>query len=1110
MDIERREKLRRTILYSIEALIVVGLLFCAYVFNWVDGRLTYIVEGTEYRTDVVILSNHLKLPDDPDVPGYDFYGWYTDDETFENKFDLSDLPDVLLFKKTVVYAKLVEHHHVYDRNVIVVEPTCTKEGLMADVCNLNGCGDQINTKSVEKISHKFEAKILTAPTCTSLGSQVEICAYYCGTETNYTSIPKIEHSYRDTVLKQPTCTSEGERADVCSYGCGTKINFAPIEKLEHNYKFTVLSEATCVADGEEADVCIYNCGTIVNRTPIEKIPHSYKYNLISDATCMEYGKAEDVCEYDCGEVIEITLEKIPHNFEHKILIESTCMLEGEEADVCSYNCGTKINSQIIAKIPHIFEHRIIEEVSCLKNGSEGDVCTYECGTQINVVKIPKFDHTLENGALEKNVINGNVAFNFTANCTTCLTKIEEKNVSVSKKVHSVHSCLADGKYEYIYVFEKNSYVYVDILPIKPHTLNGVPASTFYSNDNGNILYGTNKVALDENVYLACGSTAPGHYICESCNRYIAVTVERVHEEVRVLDYESTCTELGYYKYVCTSSDCDVIFGYDEIPVLGHALKKSILRQSDNSYLLYSQCNRLDCDYETYDTVTNVRSVITKSANCCEEGVKTYYYTINGVESSFAEPIPMSDHVSQGKCVTDYYIDGRVSVNFPGLIYFGNSGAPDCERSSDGFYFCDICDPNKTNPIYVVVYKPHNYVDIGSSAGTTCSESGTKTQICTYCNTTRVVSNSIAHKFTWTLVVEDRDGNYGREDIVRATAVCSVCSKEAVVEIDANGQDKSYTSYTYKAGSNCKQTAEHVFTFNKTVSGYGKVNVSKSISTNTYGEHRLNGKNLSSLLGTDGVPDGSDIKTLKYSIDGVHLFGNIEIELVCYNVSGALASGWFMCECCNRVISQAVYIDHVIEESGWMTVRAATCDIMGEERAVCDCGEVFTRSIKKLDHNYQYAMTPNFEADSNRILSFTISRDCTGCTTADSAKWKTVTYTPWNASSDEITVEVITPSSCCQIGTTKYIYNKSGVYASCEVTDYGTHSVCGKGIYELQYQVTDKDGNRVWVISSETEGISLPVEYYPINDGDIVNGGFICDECGEFIISSVIVVVEDDE
>lgn len=865
----KREKLVNIIIYSVIALFVVGFLFCAYAFNWIDGRVTFVVNGETYKESTAIRTKNILLPADPTVEGYDFVGWYYDDGTFENKFELSDLHSVYFFGREKVYAKFVKQH---------------------------------------------------------------------------------VHEYVSTVIKEATCAEPGSKGDVCTQ------------------------------DG----------------------------------------------------------------------------------------CDSVINLQTIATLAH----------------------------------------SVTNGTLTKNISGDTVRFDFDCSCSECGKQLGKKNVKVTEKIHSVQTCLVDGKYEYTYKDAETgvSCSYIDIVEKHPHTLNDEFVTKVTEAYDGFVPYGTDNVILDENVEIVCGEPASAHFICEACERYVPVNVKKFHIETSSVLIAPTCTEKGVSKITCSNPECLKEIGNEDIPPLGHD-SDFILTKNGNKFTVTTDCTRVGCDLCIVENIdaTSVSSRITKAATCFSVGEKLYTYMYKGeFEVSCTEPIAKTAHKSQGNVIDSAYFvhydadgNGYVGDSFPGLYYFADQD-PRCEDEDiRGYYFCDDCNSAKTNPIYVRVYINHDY-DMETVKPATCVESGLASGVCKYCGDEKTETISIEdHDYVWTLVIDNPDGVCGVDDIVEAVGECKNCGIDAVVAIDPATDT---VSYEYKLPVKCTDRATHIYTFEKTNTSYGDINAVKNVATSVFGTHSLNGKLISELAGTDGVAENnpaiSGIVTqtsLKLSIDGVYLFAS-DVDPVCYEISGQLVSGWYVCDECNTIREHAVYVDYCVPDYSWVVVTLPTCGEEGLKRGKCNCGETVYKSIPATgDHSMEYSLCES-ASNGGPADSLDICKICTKCDTQFSI---VRTIKKSNAKK-----EVISVGDCCEDGITKYTYTYSGHKLVLEVNVHGPHFLNGVNIDVLK----DADGN----IPSNIEGISLPTDYIAGADGDKVVGGFVCSKCGEFIKSSVIIVNDDSD
>ena len=855
------DKYGKILLYSAFALIAVGFLFCSYVFNWIDGRVTYVVNGEEFNKVTAIRTKHFSLPEEPSVEGYDFAGWYYDDGTFEKEFKLSDLPSVYFLGRKTVYAKLIEQH---------------------------------------------------------------------------------KHTYVSQIIEEPTCA---------------------------------------------------------------------------------------------------------------------------------------------------------------KPGSKGDVCTHEeCDSVINLVTIPELAHSIKDGVINKNVNGKVVTYDFVGSCDVCKQKLDKKNVTVTEKILSVESCLQDGKYEYTYVEKNISCVYTEIVNKLSHTLNGKLLSAITDANGGFVELGTENVFLDEDAVVVCGAPTEGHFVCDVCERFVPVNVKKSHSETSSVVKAPTCTESGVARISCDHADCMQEIRLEEIVPLGHDAKFTLTKTGTSTYKVSTDCLRSGCDLHLEETIKadTVTSRVTKNATCKEKGERVYTCVYNGVETTFIESIPTTPHTSEGKLITSkYFENGKVNIDFPGLCFFGNSDPVACEQETTGYYFCDVCDPESKSPIFVRVYMKHSYTET-TVKEPTCTETGTKKLVCKHCNaeTTKTIPAK-GHKYEWTLVIDNLDGDYGVDDIVKATCKCTGCTLTGEIPIDVA---KDNVSYSYVLPVTCTERARHVYTFSKSNTPYGNVTVKNEVRTTIFGTHYLNGKPISELAGDDGIAENDPAvtgiiatSTLKFSIDGVYLFGT-DKAFSCYNVSGKIVMGWYICDKCDTLREYPVYVDHFVEDDDWVVVTEPTCGVNGVKKGVCGCGETVYKEIAPTGNHDIYYCLENSADNGGAEDSLDICKKCSKCDT-QYTKVRTIKKT-------EAQKTVISLGTCCDDGVVKYAYTYSGRELVCEVNVPGPHFLNGVNVETLR----DANG----YLPSNIEGIFLLPEYTSVADGDKVIGGFKCSECEGYIESSVIIVIMDDE
>lgn len=115
-----------------------------------DGlEIVFVVDDTEYHKVETDGTSEITLPDAPVKDGYDFLGWYLEEEKIDEKtfIDFSSSGTV------TVTAKFTLHEHT-EKTVIGYAPTCTEDGLTDGVkCSI--CGEVITAgKPIKAMGHK--------------------------------------------------------------------------------------------------------------------------------------------------------------------------------------------------------------------------------------------------------------------------------------------------------------------------------------------------------------------------------------------------------------------------------------------------------------------------------------------------------------------------------------------------------------------------------------------------------------------------------------------------------------------------------------------------------------------------------------------------------------------------------------------------------------------------------------------------------------------------------------------------------------------------------------------------------------------------------------------
>ncbi|WP_461810653.1 sialidase family protein [Faecalimonas sp.] len=126
--------------------------------------------------------------------------------------------------------------HSWGKWIIVVEPSCTKEGKEVRVCEKCGLEEK---RVVEPNKHTEKLVNKKATTCTEEGYTGDVVCAVCDEMLQKgKSIKKLEHSFENSkweITKQPTYAENGEKTRVCEV-CGAKETkvIPMLEKVENN------------------------------------------------------------------------------------------------------------------------------------------------------------------------------------------------------------------------------------------------------------------------------------------------------------------------------------------------------------------------------------------------------------------------------------------------------------------------------------------------------------------------------------------------------------------------------------------------------------------------------------------------------------------------------------------------------------------------------------------------------------------------------------------------------------------------------------------------------------------------------------------------------------
>ena len=185
-------------------------------------------------------------------------------------------------------AKEREHPHAAAAWQIVTAPTCSELGSATGTCAECGMEMQI---TLEKIPHVYEREVI-APTCETGGYTKYSCA--CGYVYETEHVKPTGHTLTETVTP-PTCEAEGYTTYTCA--CGYTYNADSVPPVGHTLTATV-TPPTCAEAGFTHYACSV-CDYERDGSPVPPLDHANLTSTRYYATISRDGYTLHTCG-DCG------------------------------------------------------------------------------------------------------------------------------------------------------------------------------------------------------------------------------------------------------------------------------------------------------------------------------------------------------------------------------------------------------------------------------------------------------------------------------------------------------------------------------------------------------------------------------------------------------------------------------------------------------------------------------------------------------------------------------------------------------------------------------------------------------------------------------------------
>ena len=275
-------------------------------------------------------------------------------------------------------ASCEEHVHAFTQQVIVTNPTCTKEGVGYFYC------PEDNTRTqdlpIPALGHAEAVKTI-APTCTEKGYDVHYCTR-CGEvlgRDNYVE-PK-GHAYKVTVVP-PTCTEEGYSIYECA--CGDDFHIGDyVDPLGHDYTSRIVAP-TCTEPGYTVHECS-RCDDHYVDTYTAPLGHDLVHHDGKEPTCDEAGWKE----YDtCSRCDYSSYEALPAYGHHyrKTVHAPSCTEAGHTHYQCLV-CGEEHDDDPVPALGHAYVEYPAKAATCDEAGHNAYHVCSRCG-ESNYEEIP--------------------------------------------------------------------------------------------------------------------------------------------------------------------------------------------------------------------------------------------------------------------------------------------------------------------------------------------------------------------------------------------------------------------------------------------------------------------------------------------------------------------------------------------------------------------------------------------------------------------------------------------------------------------------------------------------------------------------------------------------
>ncbi len=582
-----------------------------------------------------------------------------------------------------------------------------------------------------EVPHDFEVtSVITAATCLKGGVAEKTCKR-CG-EKREEPTEALGHDEQIEVISVPNCTQEGYNRVICSR-CELDEQ-REVKALGHDYKKTTI-ETTCQTKGYDYFKCS-RCTAEYKDNFAETTAHNYSETVIP-ATCTTAGRTLLKCKTCGDEDVKDYVEALGHDIQDTVITAPTCDKPGSEVQKCS-RCDYAITITLPAT-GHTYTSVVVAPTctergytlhSCSKCDSRSmDTYTEPLGHSEAVLTSIPADCIYPGATIYK--------------CSVCGTERRENTAPLGHefdyKPDGNATCLTDGtktgKCKRCTVVDTTA----DVGSKKDHNF-----AIYISNEDATCLNdGTERAACT--------------YGCGTVDSRIAVGSALGHDIEIQPAVAATCTATGLTEGKICKRCNEILATQEIIPVIDHDYSIQVITEAGCSTPGFAKftCKSCEYSYEGELPATGEHTwgspIETIPASCEAEG--EIVYTCSVCFKTKSEETNRLGH--------DWETELKVDLE------------PLCYRPGSKSIHCTRCSEKKN--VTEIPTIPHTLGEMTSDGNETCTEDGTKSRKCQFCEykEASVPNNGSALGHSYTEYISD--GNATCLDDGTKTRVCTRCS-----------------------------------------------------------------------------------------------------------------------------------------------------------------------------------------------------------------------------------------------------------------------------------------------------------------------------------------------